>query len=345
MGLGIRGAAVIGSAVVEAATGTMPTSPAGLVQSVARTGVGTFRFTLSQQVSILETDVRPVTIGAAGAVASWSPVNPTADGDFTQFDVSTHLSGAPTDVDFSVDLIRTRVADASQSWTPTPVGSGSGVVQAGQEFWQRTGDLITGRAWHCFIPLPRTAERPQGGAMVLGGSSSPTKNGAGALNTTEIFDPVTGTWSAGPNLPEARIQGKCIPFRGGKAVLLGGMSNQTFTFASTLATSYVVDLLPAVPTFTPVGGGGTIPAANNFRPGALACMDVGIPAIAVVRRRARRRSDGHRRHGLRGPGHHVLSPRRYAVRDSVRRAHADVGGVRADVEGARFRGDRPARGR
>ena len=64
--------------------------------------------------------------------------------------------------------------------------------------WARAGDLSTRRHKHAVVALA------DGRALVVGGSDE--RDGHGVYRSTELFDPVTGTFSRGPDLGEPRYK-------------------------------------------------------------------------------------------------------------------------------------------
>ncbi len=80
--------------------------------------------------------------------------------------------------------------------------------------WSLAGQLVLNRFAH------RAARLPDGKVMIVGGAtlgSSPQ-----AIPLTEVFDPLTRTWSAGPSLPEPRKSASLVQFPNGQMLLAGG---------------------------------------------------------------------------------------------------------------------------
>src|ERR1051325_8545026 len=66
-----------------------------------------------------------------------------------------------------------------------------------------------------------TATRLNDGRVLIAGG----RNGAGALNTTEIFDPATGAFASGPNMSVARASHSATLFADGRILFAGGDGN------------------------------------------------------------------------------------------------------------------------
>jgi len=66
---------------------------------------------------------------------------------------------------------------------------------------------------------PAASPLPDGRVLIAGGSLG---GGGAALSSTEIFDPETETFSAGPTLPAQRFSAAAAPVSGGRTLLAGG---------------------------------------------------------------------------------------------------------------------------
>jgi hypothetical protein len=75
--------------------------------------------------------------------------------------------------------------------------------------------LISGRASH-------TATRLRGGRVLIAGGFGDDRR---ALRSTEIFDPKTGKFSAGPDMSEARLGHSATPLPDGSVLIAGGMND------------------------------------------------------------------------------------------------------------------------
>ncbi|MEK2687856.1 Kelch repeat-containing protein [Bdellovibrio sp. GT3] len=93
--------------------------------------------------------------------------------------------------------------------------------------WRRQGNLIKDRALHA------TALLKNGKVLVAGGLSQTSSTNT-ALDSTEIFDPATGLWSAGPALPTPRLFSQATVLNDGRVLVAGGLDG---TFARTATTA------------------------------------------------------------------------------------------------------------
>ncbi len=83
-----------------------------------------------------------------------------------------------------------------------------------------TGSLSVPRAGHRAVTLP------DGRVLVIGGTSNvgTTLKALGAmLKTTEIYNPATGTWTAGPSLPSPIGGNGAVLLPSGKVLITGGL--------------------------------------------------------------------------------------------------------------------------
>jgi len=78
------------------------------------------------------------------------------------------------------------------------------------------GTLATPRTGHAALLLQN------GRVLIAGGASDVAQTQV--LSSTELYDPVTGTFSAGPNLVTARVNPSAALLRDGRAVIAGGKS-------------------------------------------------------------------------------------------------------------------------
>src|SRR5262249_43111549 len=89
-----------------------------------------------------------------------------------------------------------------------------------------TGSMSIGRNAHAAVRL--TSGPNAGKVLVIGGQTV----GQGQLSTTELFDPGTGTFSAGPNLVNGRTAPTATALNDGRVLVAGG-----FQFTATQALS------------------------------------------------------------------------------------------------------------
>ena len=81
--------------------------------------------------------------------------------------------------------------------------------------WTATGSLATGRAQHTASLLP------DGTVLVVGGRTI-VKYNSGGITSTELYDPRTGTWHAGPASPTPHALGTATTLKDGRILLAGG---------------------------------------------------------------------------------------------------------------------------
>ncbi len=84
--------------------------------------------------------------------------------------------------------------------------------------WETTGSLEAARLWHQAILLP------SGKVLVAGGATNPKdrSNTLIYLTDTEIYDPETGTWTAGPPMAQRRGELSLVPLPGSQVLAVGG---------------------------------------------------------------------------------------------------------------------------
>jgi N-acetylneuraminic acid mutarotase len=120
-------------------------------------------------------------------------------------------------------------------------GGGSGVGDNSAELydpatgtWSTTGNLIATR-------YGQTATLLQNGKVLIAGGSN-DGDLASTLASAELYDPVTGTWSATANLNASRISHTATLLSDGRVLVAGGY----------------------IPTFVPVGGNGFAAAPTSL---------------------------------------------------------------------------------
>ncbi len=94
------------------------------------------------------------------------------------------------------------------------------IFDLGKGVFLSTGSLAVPRAGHRAVTLP------DGRVIVIGGTSdvSTTLKALGAmLKTTEIYNPSTGTWTAGPSLPAPIAGNGAVLLPNGKVLITGGV--------------------------------------------------------------------------------------------------------------------------
>lgn len=86
--------------------------------------------------------------------------------------------------------------------------------------WTTTGSLATARAFHTATLLPNGKVLVAGGMRVDGGVST-------VLDSAELYDPTSGTWSATGSLGTPREQHTATLLRSGKVLVAGGDASGT----------------------------------------------------------------------------------------------------------------------
>jgi len=107
--------------------------------------------------------------------------------------------------------------------------------------WSATGALTAHRAWHSATLLPN-------GKVLLAGGAGGSDNSS-ILDTAELYEPATGTWSATGRLRGARYGPTATPLQNGKVLVAGGSNDGDL--ASTLDTAELYD--PATGTWSITG--------------------------------------------------------------------------------------------
>ena len=108
--------------------------------------------------------------------------------------------------------------------------------------WSYTGSLNTGRVYHTATLLS------DGKVLVEGGFSGGAFSGNQALNSAELYDPATGTWSMTGNLNTARVHHTATLLPGGKVLVVGGSRDNESRTNISLNTTELYD--PATGTWS-----------------------------------------------------------------------------------------------
>src|SRR5579863_922673 len=82
-----------------------------------------------------------------------------------------------------------------------------------------TGSMRSNRVEHTATLLP------DGKVLVAGGLASRTFNGPGAVASTEIYDPATGHFAAGPSMSTSRTGQGAVLLPNQKVLIVGGADN------------------------------------------------------------------------------------------------------------------------
>jgi N-acetylneuraminic acid mutarotase len=153
--------------------------------------------------------------------------------------------GIPTLTDLNYDYL-----DTAEIYDPTTDG------------WSDGGLLSKRRANHSATLLP------SGKVLLAGGETA--QNDSAKQQTTDIFDPTTRTWTAGPNMPGSRIAHSADLLANGKVLVSGG-------FGSAASTSAIL--------FNPAangGAGGWSATANAMTEGRYNHRSVLLPSGKVL---------------------------------------------------------------
>lgn len=80
-----------------------------------------------------------------------------------------------------------------------------------------------------------------GRVLVAGGVSGPAQYGTAGLATTELYEPRTGVWTAGPPMAQARFNHNAVRLGNGKVLVAGGVSRTSVSTSGTLDTAELFD--------------------------------------------------------------------------------------------------------
>lgn len=115
--------------------------------------------------------------------------------------------------------------------------------------WGTTGGMLTARSYHTATLLPN------GKVLVVGGYGSVGYYGNGSLNSTELFDPATGTWTATAPMTTPRYGHAATLLPDGRVLVLGGAS---ITYPGGTAQKDILSSAeiydPAMNSWTMIGG-------------------------------------------------------------------------------------------
>jgi len=145
------------------------------------------------------------------------------------------------------------------------------------ETWSYTGNLNTAR-------IAQTATLlPGGKVLVAGGSGDNNSRTNNSLNTAELYDPASGTWSIAANLITARRNHTATLLPSGKVLVVGGDSAELYDPATdtwsgtanlnTARTDHTATLLPNGKVLVASGNSAELYDAN-----ATSCADSISPA-------------------------------------------------------------------
>lgn len=114
------------------------------------------------------------------------------------------------------------------------------------------GNMASPRMQH------RTAVLWTGKVLVTGGRATAT---TGVLNSTEFFDPASGTFSPGPNMQNFRRVHRPTTLTSGKVLFTGGLGGTTGSSNTVLNTAEVYD--PVLNNFTATAGTMVVPRRSH----------------------------------------------------------------------------------
>jgi hypothetical protein len=154
------------------------------------------------------------------------------------FDITTGaVTGTPTAYYASANLVFS-VQDAN-----SVVASTTSTVSFSVSNWRTTGSMVTARGSH-------TATMLDDGTVLIAGGTNGT-----ALSSAELYDPVTGLFSASGTMGEARMQHTATLLPNGKVLVTGGIGTGVF------ASAELYD--PATGLFTATGSMATARANHT----------------------------------------------------------------------------------
>jgi hypothetical protein len=126
--------------------------------------------------------------------------------------------------------------------------SRASVFDAASSTWQDTGPFVEPRV------APALAVLNDGRVLAIGGRApavqSTSLDYGPALATTEVLDPATGQWTAGPALTETRLAPQAALLRDGTVLVVGGGRAHDRAEASQDTTAEVLDLTTGTATPT-----------------------------------------------------------------------------------------------
>lgn len=186
------------------------------------------------QVGVSSALASPLLVARAGATACWNRVRNAGAGDLLL------VSGASTeyfrfrtlDSEAGPTMVTPRALHAAATLNDGRVLFTGGVASGGAvttdcEVYDPATDTFTAvasmaglRAGHAAATLP------DGRVMVVGGTTNFTDLTTAitaVLNTTEIYDPVTNTWAAGPNIGGRRLVPSLTRLSTGRLLIAGGI--------------------------------------------------------------------------------------------------------------------------
>jgi N-acetylneuraminic acid mutarotase len=98
--------------------------------------------------------------------------------------------------------------------------------------WSSTGRLAVERAGHTATLLPDGLVLVAGGAQ-FGGAAASSPSATTYTATTELYDPVLGTWAGGANLVAARGRHSATLLGDGTILVAGGQTSDSYSISAT----------------------------------------------------------------------------------------------------------------
>jgi len=166
------------------------------------------------------------------------------------------------------------------------------ILDFGDTPWIATGSLNVPRSLHTATLLP------DGRVLVAGGRGA----GPGALDSAELYDPVSGKWSVTGSLVKPRVMHTATLLTNGKVLVVGGDTSAAPPDFGRGNTAELYD--PATGTWTLTGSMST-----PRRVGERSDPARGMRGDGAASRRASWRQDIHDRQPHTGPGRKHLQQR------------------------------------
>jgi hypothetical protein len=144
-----------------------------------------------------------------------------------------------------------------------------------------TPPLANMRMGHSATLLPNGRVLVAGGLSDMNSNVTPLDPIFSALRTTEIYDPVTGTWTNGPSMQLPRAGHAALPLPGGRVLFAGGVGYQLI-FPQIWTQTEIYD--PSTNTITPgpsMRGPRAIFPVTEISPGRFLCAG-GIASISLA---------------------------------------------------------------
>jgi hypothetical protein len=196
----------------------------------------------------------------------------------------------------SVLLANGRIlAAGGASSAPDGIAASAELYDPATNTWSVTGSLDAARS--AFTLTAHTLPDGSSGAIAVGGDGS-----VGALASTEIYDPATGTWSLGPALSVPYAGHAAVRLDDGALLVAGGTVSSSASLLAVDGSSWQAagELHADEPasSLTALSGGGALligpnePSAQRYSPAERSWRVVAGPALARASHTATRLLDG-----------------------------------------------------